>query len=107
LGGYLMVYAKEKTHKAVMQALREGSYYATQGPKIDVRYEKERIVVSCSPAAHIVFYSDDVFNPERVFSGEAITQAVYHIGWQDTYVRIEVIDKDGKRAYTSPVRVNE
>ena len=106
-GGWIMLYAKEKSHAAVMEALREGSFYATEGPELHARREGGRIHVTCTPAERIVFYSNNVWNPERVFTGEGITQATYTIGRQDDFVRIEVIAKDGKRAYSSPMSVRE
>ena len=104
-GGWIMLHAREKSHEAVMEALRAGSFYATEGPTLSVRREGERIHVDCSPAERIVFYSNDVWNPERVFTGDGITEADYTIGWQDDYVRVEVMTADGKRAYSSPMAV--
>lgn len=101
--GWIMLYAKEKSHDAILEAIREGNYYATEGPEMFVRREQEKLYVTCSPAQHIVFYSDDTWNPERVFSADGITEAEYTIWHQDSYVRIEVIGRDGKRAYSSPV----
>lgn len=104
-GGWIMLHAREKSHEAIMDALREGSFYATEGPKLSVTRNGERIHVTCSPAERIVFYSNDVWNPERVFSGNGITEATYTIGRQDDYVRVEVMAQDGKRAYSSPMAV--
>lgn len=106
-GGYLMLYAREKTHDAIMEALRAGDFYATEGPRLSVRREGDFVTIACSPAERIIVYSDDVWNPERVFTGNDITEAVYRIGRQDSYIRIEVMDAQGKRAYSSPVPVKE
>lgn len=106
LGGWLMVYAQEKTHEAVMKAIRAGDFYATQGPDVFVSREGNCLHVECSPAAHVVFYSNDLWNPERVVSGEGITHANYRITSQDAYVRVEVIDSEGKRAFTSPIKAD-
>lgn len=103
--GYLMVHAKEKTHEAVMEALRNGDFYATQGPRVRLTVEAGLAVVECSEAAHVVFYSDGVFNPHRVTQGNGVTQAVYPLMKHETYVRAEVTDGEGRTAYTSPVRI--
>ena len=60
--------------------------------------------VTCSPAARVVFYSDAIWSQERVCSGENVTQATYHLQPHETFLRAEVIDSDGRCAYTSPVR---
>jgi len=106
-GGWIMLHAREKSHEAVMEALRAGDFYATEGPELRVTREGGTLCVTCSPAERIVFYSNDVWNPERVFTGEGLTSAVYTIGRQDDYVRVEVFASDGKRAYSSPMAVRE
>ena len=105
LGGWLMVHARERSHEAVMEALREGRFYATQGPQIDMTVGQGEARVHCSPASHIVFYSDAIWSEERVTSGDGLTEAVYHIQPHETFLRAEVIDKEGRTAYTSPVRL--
>lgn len=103
LRGWIMLHVKEKTEESILDAIRKGDYYATEGPELRIDREGDRLYVTCSPAEHIVFYSDDTWNPERVFSGHGITQAQYNIWHQDTFVRVEVIDAQGKRAYSSPI----
>ena len=105
LGGWLMVHARERSHEAVMEALREGRFYATQGPQIDMTVGQGEARVHCSLASHIVFYSDAIWSEERVTSGDGLTEAVYHIQPHETFLRAEVIDKEGRTAYTSPVRL--
>lgn len=105
LKSYLMVRAKEKTHQAVMEALGAGDFYATQGPQVCLTVEGHVARVVCTPATHVVFYTDAIWNTERVTRGEGITQAVCHLQKHETFVRAEVIDSEGRRAFTSPVRV--
>ncbi|MBE5798873.1 MAG: hypothetical protein E7321_02865 [Clostridiales bacterium] len=104
-GGYLMVHAKEKTHEAIKEALACGDFYATQGPKACLSVEDGVATVTCSPATHVVFYSDSVWSDDRVTIGQGITTATCRLMKNETFVRAEVIDSEGKTAYTSPVRV--
>lgn len=105
LKSWIMVHAEGKTHEAVMAAIASGDFYATQGPQVQLTVEDGVARVCCSPAAHVVFYSDAVWNDERVTSGEGITSAVCHLHDHETFVRAEVIDSEGRRAFTSPVRI--
>lgn len=104
-GGWIMVHAKEKTHEAVMAAICAGDFYATQGPKIKLTVENGVAHVACSPASRVVFYSDAVWSDQRVTSGENITHAICELQPFETFVRAEVIDAQGRTAYSSPVSV--
>ena len=103
--GYLMVHAREKTQEAVMQALRDGDFYATQGPEVHLTVENGKAEVVCSPASRVVFFSDSVWSEERVTHGTGITRASCALMPHETYVRAEVVDAQGRTAYSSPVRV--
>ena len=103
---WIMVHAKEKTHEAVMAAIRAGDFYATQGPEIHLTIEGDTARVTCSPASHVVFYSNAIWNDERATHGEGITEATCRIQPHETFVRAEVIDSDGRAAYSSPIAVN-
>ena len=105
LGGWLMVHAREHSHEAVMEALREGRFYATQGPSVSLTVSGGVARVTCSPAERVVFYSDAIWSQDRVSSGNGVTQAVCRLQPHETFVRAEVIDSEGRRAFTSPVRV--
>ena len=51
------------------------------------------------------FYSDAVWNDSRVTQGEGITTARCRLLPFETFVRAEVVDSEGRRAFSSPVRV--
>jgi len=102
---WIMVHAKEKTHEAVMQAIAQGDFYATQGPEVHLSIEDGVAVVRCSPASRVVFYSDSPWSDERVTMGEELTRAQCTIMEKEHFIRAEVIDSQGRVAYTSPVKV--
>ena len=101
----IMVHAREKSHDAVMEALRAGDFYATQGPSVTLTVEKGEAVVTCSPAVQVEFHSDAVWNESRVAQGEGITKARFRLLPFETFVRAEVVDSEGRRAFSSPVHV--
>ena len=105
LGGWLMVNARERSPEAVLEAIAAGRFYATQGPSVSLTVSGGVARVTCSPAERVVFYSDAIWSQDRVSSGNGITQAVCRLQPHETFVRAEVIDSEGRRAFTSPVRV--
>ncbi len=102
---YLMVKAEALTRDGIMTALRRGDFLATQGPMMSVRLEEDRAVVDCTEAAQVVFYSDAVYSWERVTRGKGITHASCRFMPNDTYIRVEVTDEQGRTAWSTPVPI--
>lgn len=103
---FIMVNAPELTVDAIKKAIAAGNYYASQGPRFEsVRIDGDRVEVKCSEVQAVVFYSNTAWCADRVTSG-TVTSATYRIKPTDKYVRVELIDKDGKMAWTSPFWVN-
>ena len=102
-----LVQAEELSVPAVREALRLGRFYATTGPRIDqVEFRDGReIFVRCSPAESVIFYSDCPWTNHRVVIRPGMTECNYHIQKNDHFVRVEVRDADGRRAWSSPMRV--
>lgn len=99
---WIMAEAEECSREAILSAVREQRFYATQGPEIHMWREGDEFVVRCSPCKEIVFFSDMVWTP-RVFVGEGITEARYTPRSAETFIRAEVMDENGKRAWTNCV----
>ena len=102
--GWVMVKAAELTRDAIVAALRQGAFYSSQGPTItDFRVEGNEAHVETSEVAEIAFISNR--GRGRVISapdGETITSATCSL-WKGGYVRAEVRDADGKRAWSQPI----
>ena len=103
--GWTMIKAVELTVEAVMDALRSGSCYASCGPVIhDFRVTGGKASVHCAGAAEVHFmccgstgcsyYADD---------GPDITEAELEVNDNQKYVRCEVVDRKGLRAWANPV----
>ena len=76
-----MVQAEELTAASVMEALRAGRFYATTGPRIrqiEILDSRE-IIVRCSPAESVIFYSDSPWADGRVLMGHGMTEGCYRI----------------------------
>ena len=110
-GGWVMVKA-EKNINAILKALENGEFYSSCGPEIyDFYVDGNTLHVECSPAARIRIHSDK--HPTKLINAEdeLLTKADVVIGedWVGPYdfVRVSVVDEDGKKAWTNPIILNE
>ena len=104
-GGWTMIRAGELTANAVMTAIRTGCYYASCGPIIeDFRVVDGKVRVVCSPAAEIHLISRGSMG--RTFiadDGKGLTSAEREVDDSLKYVRAEIIDEKGLRAWSNPI----
>ena len=105
---YVMIQARELTQEAILRALDERRFYASQGPSIHrLSVTRERIIIECSPVNSIIFYSNLSWVTGRCRQGEGLTSSVYDLTAQqgETFVRCQLIDKYGKSAWTNPISI--
>ena len=100
---WVMVEAEELTQAAIVEAVRQGKCYATQGPEVHLWREGDELVLRCSPCREIVFYSNLVW-VKRTHVGDNLTEARYPIHPDECFVRAEVTDENGKRAWSQIIR---
>jgi hypothetical protein len=106
--GWIMLRSRKLSIDAVMEALRTGAFYSTQGPTIeDLSLETadggRKLVARCSPASSIVFKAQRS-RGRRIAAppGEAITEAAFPLTGSERYVRVEVTAPDGRKAWSNP-----
>lgn len=111
--GWIMVKAEELTAPAIIEAIRNGAFYSTQGPEIrELRVEPSDqgpyLYVETSPAKRIVFkarayhgYCLDAQDGRLVESAECPMLS------QHGYLRVEVTARDGKKAWSNPFMVSD
>lgn len=103
--GWTMIKAEELSAEAVMAALRNGCYYASCGPEIrNVVIKGAKIFVECSDVVEIHFMSKRSHGYSAYAAeGGTINQASCELGAFVRYVRVEVVDAKGLRAWTNPI----
>jgi hypothetical protein len=104
--GWLMVKAETLSLDAILEALRQGHFYSTQGPIIrHVRVEGDELCVGCSPAAKISAIGDRWFSSTARNTGTppSLTEARLKLWRGQTYVRAVVTDRIGRRAWSNPI----
>lgn len=102
-GGWIHLRAADRSPEAILEALKAGSYYSTQGPQINmVALTDEVIVVECSPASGIVAIGQG-YQYSFQF-GQCLSRVVLPLdGLKGSpWMRLIVTDAAGKRAWTNP-----
>ncbi|WP_421725061.1 CehA/McbA family metallohydrolase [Bauldia sp.] len=102
-GGWVMVKAEENDPDQLLDALKAGAFYASQGPEIHgVVRDGDEIEVRCSPARSVL-----LLGPGRVTErvhGHTLTRARLPLEkFAGHWCRAVVVDAAGKRAWTNPL----
>lgn len=111
-GGFTVIKAERLEYKAVMKALFDGHFYASEGPEILELYldtEDGKIHIKTTEAVRILMTTGDRYNKVETPSleGEAVTEAAFEISHlKDGYVRFTVRDREGKEAYTHAYKIS-
>lgn len=104
-GGWIVVQADTLSEPAILEAIRAGRFYASQGPTIEEwRMEDKAAYVRCSPVEQIHFHGPN--GTGRVIqapAGQTITEASLAFKELPRYVRATCIDAGARRAWTNPV----
>jgi len=105
---YVLLQADALTVSSVVSSLREGRFYASQGPRFEsVTYEGGVVTVACSAVKTVLFHSNLVWSDFRVVSGESVTHASYRVekARGERFIRVILIDGEGRRAWMKPFAV--
>ena len=103
---FTMLQADALTPEGVIAALRRGSFYASQGPRfLDVELTDRELIVRTTPVCRCTFPSNLVWVEGRCRSGADMTENVYRIQSGDTFLRCEITDDQGRRAWLSPIKL--
>ena len=106
---FTMVNAQTLHRDAIMDAFKRGNFYASCGPRfrsIDFNPETGEVTVECSKDVEAVVFKSNTPWPDggyQEINGKG--RASYRIMYEDRYVRIELIDRNGSKAWCSPFSV--
>lgn len=96
---------KKLTVENVLEALRTGCGYSSNGPVIeDFRVEKGQVVLSCSPAAAVYFVVHNAVTGAAHYAGDEPIRLLKRDllpGW--TCFRAVVVDAAGRKAWSNPI----
>ncbi|ARE38799.1 hypothetical protein RGUI_0658 [Rhodovulum sp. P5] len=102
-GGWVMVKAEQNDPDALLEALKEGAFYSSQGPELrNVMLDGDRVVVECSAVTSVILQGHG--SAAKAIHGESLTRAELPLGrFKDSpWLRVTVIDRAGRRAWSNP-----
>ncbi|WP_204569959.1 CehA/McbA family metallohydrolase [Arsenicitalea aurantiaca] len=105
-GGWVMVKAEDMAPETILEALKAGRYYASQGPQIhDVRRDGDSLVVTTSPVRSIALAGRGARS--AAVHGDGITEARLALtSFAGSWCRLVVTDGAGRRAWAQPARID-
>ncbi|MDI9498998.1 MAG: hypothetical protein QM270_11020 [Bacillota bacterium] len=103
-GAWIMVQAEELSQAAIMKSMREGRYYASEGPEIrSFRIEDDVVLVETSNCRVIALYSDGFHcSGMPSLTGTARIHR-YRLTGKESYVQAVCEDTSGRRAWSQPL----
>jgi len=103
-GGWIMVKVKDRSLQSIVEAIRQGHFYASNGPTIkNITIKDEGIHVETSPAKHITFNSQPSLGARFTAKDKPLTEYTYTGREGEKYIRIETTDPQGRTAWSNPI----
>ena len=108
-GGVTYILAERLEYDAVIKAMESRNFYASTGPRIVALTVDNGNISVKTDAAQGIWFVTNTKHRKAVWAqaGESLTHAEWEMSQEDDWVRIEVIDAQGKRAFTRAYRKEE
>jgi len=101
-GGFTVVKAMDRSPKAIIEAMKAGSFYTSTGPEIyDFYIEDGLIHVFCSPCERIYVCGEFRHHQRKI--GRHVTEFITPLKGPEKLIRAECMDAAGRSAYTNPI----
>ncbi len=101
-GGFTIVKAADRSDKAIIDALKRGSFYTSTGPSIYEFYIEDEVVhVKCSPCVRILLNGEGWQCQQKI--GRYLTECTFPLKGTEKFVRMECMDQAGRSAYSNPI----
>lgn len=102
-GGWVMVKAEENDPDALLQALKEGAYYASTGPEIrGIHWEETDVIVESSAVTSVIVQGRGA--AATAVHGASMTRTTVPLARFEAspWMRVTVVDAAGRRAWCNP-----
>ena len=117
-GGFVMIRAGELSYDSVFSALRDGDFYASEGPEIyEISIYDGIVSIRTSPVAFASLSTDTRFNYTRRCEEGNMTEVSFDIKWylersrdgvnRHQYIRLILMDSSGRHAYSRAYFLDE
>ena len=103
-GGWVMVKAEANDPDTLVEALKQGRFYSSQGPEIrSINWSRNEVEIECTAASVLIAQG----NGSRATSihGNSMTRGNINLSrLRDTeWVRVTVVDSAGRKAWSNPI----
>jgi PHP domain len=105
-GGWVEVHCGRLDSQLLLDSLKAGRYYSTQGPAFrELSVDDGRLRVRTSEAYAITLTTGgDRWQSAQERTGESISEAVFDLApFRGSYCRVTVVDDGGRRAWSNPI----
>jgi len=103
LVSFIMVKSKSLDTKSICDSIKNGLFYSSTGVIVDdLKIQDKKIVIKFSPAYYVDFIGYNASGKRISGMGKEITSAEYLINGDEKYIRIEITDKNNKKAWLNP-----
>lgn len=108
-GGMTYILADSLEYGEIIKAMENRNFYASTGPRIfSLSAENGVLKVETSRAERILFVTNNHYRKAvRAKENETLTTAEFVVDERIKWVRVEVVDYEGKRAFSRAYRVKE
>lgn len=103
-GGWVMVKSEKNDPDQLLEALKAGDFYSSQGPEIrHIEVKDKKIHVQCSAAYRVVVQGRGC--KAHAVWGESMTQAEIPLNkmGKSPWFRVTIVDRVGKMAWSNPI----
>ncbi len=99
-GGWVQINAERLDYTAIMQALKNGDFYASTGPEIySLTLDGDTVTIETSPCESVFLTTDNRrTSAVHCTKNNLVTTATFKLNEQDKFFRIRAIDEKGKKA---------
>jgi hypothetical protein len=103
---WINVKSEDLTRESVMKSIKAGLFYASNGPEFkDISIDDDGLIsIDCSPVRYISFMSTPSLGYKfHTTKRNPLTMAEYQGRPGETYVRVEIEDFEGRKAWSNPI----
>lgn len=109
---WIMLKSESRSPEAILQAVRAGDFYSTIGPELrGLRRHGENLLIQCSPCEQAVVLGAHPGSGRASFYMPGLERPFEEIllpfPSSDAWLRVEVINAQGKKAWSNPFRPEE
>jgi len=105
--GWVMVNAPELSQRAVMDALDRGDFYSSTGVELEsYAVDKNAVVIAVKKERWSKYNIRFIGRGGKMLAESFESPATYKIKGNEGYIRVKVIESNGKAAWTQPLMIS-